>query len=120
MSEAIRKPLEGIRVVDCTRVLSGPICGRMLSDMGADVVKIESPEPDILRQVPPILDGHASMFAQYNVGKRNVSIDLKSEAGPALLAELAATADVFLENFRRVCSSDSIWARRSCGLPTRG
>ncbi|MCA9501787.1 MAG: CoA transferase [Myxococcales bacterium] len=97
---AARKPLEGIRVVDCSRVLSGPICGRMLADMGADVVKIESPEPDILRQVPPIVDGHATMYAQYNVGKRNVSIDLKSEGGPALLADLAARADVFLENFR--------------------
>ncbi|HPG27293.1 MAG TPA: CoA transferase, partial [Myxococcota bacterium] len=90
---AARKPLEGIRVVDCSRVLSGPICGRMLADMGADVVKIESPEPDILRQVPPIVDGHATMYAQYNVGKRNVSIDLKSEGGPALLADLAARAD---------------------------
>jgi crotonobetainyl-CoA:carnitine CoA-transferase CaiB-like acyl-CoA transferase len=100
VSAAFRKPLEGIRVVDCTRVLSGPICGRMLSDMGADVVKIESPEPDILRQVPPILGGHATMYAQYNVGKRNVSIDLKREGGPALLTELAAQADVFLENFR--------------------
>jgi len=94
------RPLAGIRVVDCTRVLSGPICSRMLSDMGADVVKIEAPEADILRSTPPIVDGFGTMFAQYNVGKRNVSIDLKREGGPALLAELIAEADVLVENFR--------------------
>lgn len=94
------RPLEGLRVVDCTRVLSGPICGRMLSDMGADVVKIEAPEADILRSTPPLVGGFGSMFSQYNVGKRNVSIDLKREGGPELVARLAAEADVFLENFR--------------------
>ncbi len=94
------KPLDGIKVVDCTRVLSGPICSRMLSDMGADVIKIEAPESDILRSTPPLVGGFGSMFAQYNVGKRNVSIDLKHEGGPALLAELAASADVLVENFR--------------------
>ncbi len=94
------RPLEGIRVVDCTRVLSGPICGRMLADMGADVVKIESPEPDILRSTPPLVGGFGSMFSQYNVGKRNVSIDLKQSGGPGIVAALAAEADVFVENFR--------------------
>jgi CoA:oxalate CoA-transferase len=94
------RPLEGIRVVDCTRVLSGPICSRMLSDMGADVVKIEAPEADILRSTPPLIDGFGSMFAQYNVGKRNVSLDLKHEGGPEIVAKLAAEADVLVENFR--------------------
>lgn len=102
MSETVSRPrpLEGIRVVDCTRVLSGPICSRMLADMGADVLKIEEPAADILRSTPPLIDGFGSMFAQYNVGKRNVSIDLKRDGGPALLAELAARADVLVENFR--------------------
>lgn len=94
------KPLRGIKVVDCTRVLSGPICSRMLCDMGADVVKVEPPEPDILRSAPPILGGFGSMFAQYNVGKRNVSVDLKTEGGSELVAELCAQADVVVENFR--------------------
>ena len=94
------RPLSGIQVVDCTRVLSGPICSRMLSDMGADVVKIEAPEADILRSTPPIVGGFGSMFAQYNVGKRDLSIDLKREGGPDLLAELIAAADVLVENFR--------------------
>jgi len=93
-------PLDGIKVVDCTRVLSGPICSRMLSDMGADVIKIEAPESDILRSTPPIIGGFGSMFAQYNVGKRNVSIDLKREGGPKLLADLVGAADVLVENFR--------------------
>jgi CoA:oxalate CoA-transferase len=97
---SLPKPLNGIRVVDCTRVLSGPICSRMLSDMGADVVKIEAPESDILRSTPPLVGGFGSMFAQYNVGKRNVSIDLKREGGPELLGALAAEADVLVENFR--------------------
>ena len=94
------RPLEGVRVVDCTRVLSGPICSRMLSDMGATVVKIEAPEADILRSTPPIVGGFGSMYAQYNVGKKNVSIDLKREGGPELLSELVAAADVLVENFR--------------------
>ncbi|MFK7895795.1 MAG: CaiB/BaiF CoA transferase family protein [Myxococcota bacterium] len=94
------KPLSGLKVVDCTRVLSGPICSRMLSDMGAEVVKIEAPESDILRATPPLVGGFGSMFAQYNVGKRNVSIDLKSEGGSALLGRLAKEADVVVENFR--------------------
>ena len=94
------RPLAGIKVVDCTRVLSGPICSRMLADMGADVVKIEAPESDILRSTPPIVGGFGSMFAQYNVGKRNVSIDLKHDEGPGVLAALIAEADVLVENFR--------------------
>jgi len=72
----------------------------MLSDMGADVVKIEAPESDILRSTPPLIGGFGSMFAQYNIGKRNVSIDLKRDGGPEILAELAAEADVLVENFR--------------------
>jgi len=94
------RPLAGIKVVDCTRVLSGPICSRMLADMGADVVKIEAPESDILRSTPPIVGGFGSMFAQYNVGKRNVSIDLKHDEGSGVLAALIAEADVLVENFR--------------------
>ena len=94
------KPLNRIKVVDCTRVLSGPICSRMLSDMGADVIKIEAPESDILRSTPPLVGGFGSMFSQYNVGKRNVSIDLKHEGGAKILARLSAEADVFVENFR--------------------
>lgn len=99
-SDSRPRPLAGIKVVDCTRVLSGPICSRMLSDMGAEVVKIEAPESDILRSTPPLVGGFGSMFSQYNVGKRNVSIDLKREGGPELLARLAREADVFVENFR--------------------
>lgn len=99
-SDTRPRPLAGVKVVDCTRVLSGPICSRMLSDMGAEVVKVEAPESDILRTAPPIIGGFGSMFSQYNVGKRNVSIDLKRDGGPELLARLAHEADVLVENFR--------------------
>ncbi len=87
-------------MLDCTRVLSGPICGRMLADLGADVVKIESPETDIMRATLPRIGGFAAMYAQLNAGKRCVGLDLKAAGGAALLARLADAADVLLENFR--------------------
>jgi crotonobetainyl-CoA:carnitine CoA-transferase CaiB-like acyl-CoA transferase len=97
---AMGRPLEGIRVLDCSRVLSGPICGRLLVDLGADVVKIEEPSEDIVRTLPPIVAGVGTLFAQVNAGKRNVSIDLKAEGGAALVRRLAEQADVLIENFR--------------------
>ena len=93
-------PLRGVRVLDCTRVLSGPICGRMLADLGADVVKIESPETDIMRATLPRVGGFAAMYAQLNAGKRCMGLDLKAPGGPELLAALADVSDVLLENFR--------------------
>lgn len=104
------RPLEGLRVLDCTRVLSGPICGRLLCDLGADVVKVEAPETDVLRSAPPRVSGLATMYSQYNVGKRNVSLDLKVEGGAELLARLAEQADVLVENFR-----PGVLARQGCG-----
>jgi crotonobetainyl-CoA:carnitine CoA-transferase CaiB-like acyl-CoA transferase len=95
-----RRPLAGIRVLDLSRVVSGPLCGRLLADLGADVIKIEPPEGDTTRGVPPFVAGVSAYYAQMNAGKRNVSIDLKASGGPALVAQLAATADVFIENFR--------------------
>ncbi|MBY0402072.1 CoA transferase [Myxococcota bacterium] len=94
------RPLDGIRVLDLSRVLSGPICGRMLVDLGADVVKVEEPGEDILRGQIPIVAGVGTMFAQVNAGKRNLSLDLKAEGAGQLLGRLAAQADVLLENFR--------------------
>ncbi|MBW2270395.1 MAG: CoA transferase [Deltaproteobacteria bacterium] len=93
-------PLEGVRVLDCSRVMSGPICGRMLADLGADVVKIEAPESDFMRATQPRIGGFGAMYAQLNAGKRCVGLDLKAPGGAALLARLADVADVLLENFR--------------------
>jgi CoA:oxalate CoA-transferase len=93
-------PLAGTRVLDLSRMISGPLCGRMLADLGADVVKVEPPGGDPTRNVPPLVDGISPYYAQANAGKRNVGIDLKAPDGAAVLARLAADADVFLENFR--------------------
>jgi CoA:oxalate CoA-transferase len=94
------RPLTGLRVLDLSRMVSGPLCGRMLADLGADVVKIEPPDRDRTSTVPPFVDGVSPYYAQMNAGKRNVCVDLKAPGGPEVVARLAASADVFLENFR--------------------
>ena len=87
-------------VLDLTRIVAGPICGRVLADLGADVIKIEPPEGDLSRRVPPIVDGIGALFAQMNAGKRNVCIDVRAPGGAELVRDLARRADVFIENFR--------------------
>jgi CoA:oxalate CoA-transferase len=94
------RPLSGIRVLDLSRVLSGPHCTRMLADMGADVIKIEPPDGDLTRFATPRRHGLSSYFVQQNVGKRNLSIDLATPEGAEILLELAAHADVLVENYR--------------------
>ncbi|HEV3227794.1 MAG TPA: CaiB/BaiF CoA-transferase family protein [Acidimicrobiales bacterium] len=93
-------PLTGTRVLDLSRVLSGPSCGKALVDLGADVIKIEPPEGDLTRTAQPRVGGLPAYFAQQNCGKRCVSVDLQREAGAALVADLAASCDVLVENFR--------------------
>jgi CoA:oxalate CoA-transferase len=94
------RPLTDIRVLDFTRVLSGPHCGRMLTDLGADVIKIEPPAGDLTRYAPPRRNGLSSYFVQQNVGKRNISIDLASDQGVEVVRKLARHSDVVLENYR--------------------
>ncbi|HEY3670239.1 MAG TPA: CoA transferase [Acidimicrobiia bacterium] len=96
------RPLEGIRVLDLSQVVSGPICGRMLADLGADVVKLEPPEGDIIRFLQPKVgdDPVSVYFTWVNAGKRSISLDLRTERGAALARELALTSDVVLENLR--------------------
>ena len=93
-------PLHGIRVLDLTRVLSGPHAARMLCDMGAEVIKIEPPAGDLTRFSSPRVGGMASYFVQQNVGKRNISLDMAKPEGVALLHALVAESDVIIENFR--------------------
>jgi CoA:oxalate CoA-transferase len=93
-------PLDGVRVLDLSRVVSGPMCGRILADLGAEVIKVEPPGGDVSRTVPPFIDGMSAYFAQLNAGKRNVCIDLKAPGGADLVRRLAATSDVVIENFR--------------------
>jgi CoA:oxalate CoA-transferase len=87
-------------VLDLTRVLSGPHCTRMLCDLGADIIKIEPPAGDLTRFSSPRRNGLSSYFVQQNTGKRNMSIDLGSTAGSALLLDLVEHADVLIENYR--------------------
>ena len=93
-------PLAGIRVLDFSRVLSGPFAGRMLSDLGADVVKIEPPEGDVTRFWGEVRHGLSGFYTQQNAGKRNVCIDLKRDEGRDLGRALCARADIVIENFR--------------------
>ncbi len=94
------RPLHGVRVLDLTRVLAGPHATRMLCDLGAEVIKVEPPEGDITRTTWPRANSIASYFAQQNVGKRCVSIDLDHEAGRELLLQMIDRCDVVVENFR--------------------
>lgn len=93
-------PLSGIRVLDLSRVLAGPYAGRMLSDLGAEVVKVEPPEGDITRKWGKRVGPLRGYYVQQNVGKRSVCIDLRVDGGAELVRRLADHADVLVENFR--------------------
>ncbi|HTW68758.1 MAG TPA: CoA transferase, partial [Acetobacteraceae bacterium] len=93
-------PLSGIRVLDLTRVLSGPFCTMLLGDLGADVIKVEAPEGDPIRAQGAQRDGLSWYFAAVNRNKRSVRLDLRQAAGRDVLARLIGTADVLVENFR--------------------
>jgi crotonobetainyl-CoA:carnitine CoA-transferase CaiB-like acyl-CoA transferase len=93
--------LEGIRVVDLSRMLSGPFCSMFLADMGADVIKIEEPEHgDLLRRQGEARNGLSLYFATYNRNKRSMTLSLRSEQGKEVLGRLIAAADVVVNNFR--------------------
>jgi crotonobetainyl-CoA:carnitine CoA-transferase CaiB-like acyl-CoA transferase len=92
--------LAGIRVIDLTSHLSGPYCSMLLADQGADVIKIERPEGDDARHMPPFVNGESSPFMLWNRNKRSMVLDLKSERDRAVCRDLARSADVFLENFK--------------------
>ncbi len=93
-------PLEGVRVIEFCQVLAGPFAGCLLADMGADVIKVESPEGDLMRQWPPMLDGYSQYFASVNRNKRSVILDLKTDADRVAAHQLVQSADILLENFR--------------------
>ena len=95
------KPLEGIRVLDLTRVLAGPFCTMMLSDLGAEIIKVEVPVTgDDSRTFGPFRNGQSLYFINVNRGKESITIDLKTEAGKKLLVDLARQCDVLVENYR--------------------
>jgi crotonobetainyl-CoA:carnitine CoA-transferase CaiB-like acyl-CoA transferase len=93
-------PLAGVRVAEFCQVLAGPFCGALLADMGADVIKIEPPDGDLMRAWPPMMDGYSQYFASVNRNKRSVVLDLKDAKGLEAARELALSCDVVVENFR--------------------
>ena len=93
-------PLSGIRVLDLTSMISGPVATMMLADQGADVIKIEALSGDLVRGAGPNRSGITSTFISSNRSKRSLALDLKSADGVQILRELIATADVFVQNFR--------------------
>src|SRR5262249_23164989 len=94
-------PLSGLRVVDLTRILASPFCSMMLGDMGAEVIKVETPsEGDPVRRQGAVRDGLSWYFAGFNRNKRSLTLNLRHEEGRAVLARLIAHSDVLVENFR--------------------
>lgn len=97
----MQRALEGIRVLDLSRLLPGPFLTMILGDMGADVVKVEDPRVgDYMRHMPPSQNGVSGRFLAVNRNKRSVALDLKAEAGRDALLRMAASADVVVETFR--------------------
>ena len=92
--------LEGVRVVEFTNILSGPYCGMLLSDMGADVIKVEKPTGDDMRFWPPITEGYSENFGSVNRNKRSIAMDLKSPTDLEIARDLCAGAQVVIENNR--------------------
>ncbi|MET0446038.1 MAG: CoA transferase, partial [Pseudorhodoplanes sp.] len=98
-------PLQGVTVLDITRVVAGPFCSMLFADLGATVIKVEHPgDPDYARTFPPFVGAgenqFSAFFTQFNRNKRGITLNLKSEDGKALLKKLVAKADILVENFR--------------------
>ena len=102
MSAKAPGPLAGIKVIELAHIMAGPVCGLMLADMGADVIKVEKlPDGDDTRRMtPPTLAGESAAFMIMNRNKRGTCINLKKAGGKAVLEKLLASADVVIENYR--------------------
>src|SRR3984957_15693246 len=96
----LTKIFQGLRVLDFSTTIAGPHCTRMLADMGAEVIKIESVEGETMRTRPPVRGSCSSTFGQLNAGKKSVVLDLKSPDAGEAIRRLVATADIVVENFR--------------------
>lgn len=98
---SVNAALEGVRVLDLSHVGAGPVCGMLLGDLGADVVKIEPPAGDLGRKLgPPWQEGESVVSMSFNRNKRSIVVDLKKAGGPALVKRMVAASDVVLESFR--------------------
>ena len=91
---AIAPPLEGIRILDFSRVMAGPFCTALLADVGADVIKVEPPQGDDYRHIGPFVGGEGGLFLLMNRNKRSIALDLKAPEGFKIAHELIAKCDV--------------------------
>ncbi len=98
--ETSQYPLAGLKVLDLSRVLAGPFAGRLLSDLGADVVKVEPPDGDVTRSWGKVVGNLPGFYHQQNAGKRNICIDLRAEGAKTLVLDLVRQADILIENYR--------------------
>jgi crotonobetainyl-CoA:carnitine CoA-transferase CaiB-like acyl-CoA transferase len=95
------KPLQGVRILDLSRLVPGPYCTRLLCDMGAEVIKVEEPgRGDYIRSLPPYENGVSVAFEMLNRGKKSITLNLETKQGQEILNRLVTKADVFLESFR--------------------
>lgn len=95
-------PLKGMRVIELAHIMAGPVCGLMLADMGADVIKVEKPDGDDSRRfVPPDINGEAAAYMMMNRNKRGIALNLKKPQAVEVLRKLLAEADVVIENYRK-------------------
>ena len=100
--ENIKGPLDGCKVVELAHIMAGPVCGLMLADMGADVIKVEKEKgDDTRRSVPPSINGESAAFMMMNRNKRGIVLNLKSEKGREALLRLIEDADILIENYRK-------------------
>ena len=95
-------PLQGVRVLELAHIMAGPVCGLMLADLGADVIKVEKMPggDDTRRMIPPKVGEESAAFMMMNRNKRGIAINLKQEQGKEILRKLVAEADVLIENYR--------------------
>jgi crotonobetainyl-CoA:carnitine CoA-transferase CaiB-like acyl-CoA transferase len=96
----LTKSFHGLRVLDFSTTIAGPHCTRMLADMGAEVIKVESAEGETMRTRPPVRNNFSTVFGQLNVGKKSLVLDLKSPDAVETIRRLVAGADILVENFR--------------------
>lgn len=96
-------PLQGLKVIELAHIMAGPVCGRMLADMGAEVIKVERvPDGDAARGfAPPLIEGESAAFMMMNRNKRGIAVNLKNEDGRAIVERLISDADIVIENYRK-------------------
>jgi crotonobetainyl-CoA:carnitine CoA-transferase CaiB-like acyl-CoA transferase len=112
METPMAKPLAGLKVIELANFIAGPLCGTLLADMGADVIKVEPPNGDMARATPPIRNGESVSFVALNRNKRSLVLDLKRPEAAEILLMLAAQSDAFIEAYRPGALKQA-WARRA-------